>query len=300
MKKTLLASAIIAATGAMSVAQAESTLTGSLRYGIDINDDTATINNYGSRIIYKGSNDAGVFGSLELRLDDARNGSVVNRKFEVGMGGDWGKVALGVIDPVFDKAGSIDITWWNNGVGLLSSDEAQGGLRYENAFGGLSLFASVHGFADPVATNPAEPDSEIDRADLALLYSAGPITVGAGVASLVGGEPNSDGMKTALHGGYKFDGGEIMATFGVQDADFDGSTADLEGLNIQVVFGNIFGWYGQEERDAAGAATPSRIGIGYTQQLSDRALIWYELFSDDPDTDEDATTSLNAALKFDF
>ena len=293
MKKALLATAIAAATGAMSVAQAESSLTGSLRYGINANDDTTTLQNFGSRIKYDGKNDAGVFGKLELRLADSRNGTVVNRHYAVGMGGDWGKVSLGVLDPAFDMAGNRDLTWWNGGFGQLGSAEANGGIRYDRSFGAVSIAVSAHMFTDA-------GNEDVDRVDGAILYSAGGITLGAAVASNTGGAANNDGSKTAVTAAYAFDGGQIRAVVGSQEAEFNGAAGDTDALNVQVAFGDIYAWYGQTEVDGSGS-TPTSIGVGYTQSLSDRALIWYELFSSDPDTaGSDTTTALNAALKFDF
>jgi len=302
MKKVLVASAIAAAIGGMSVAQAESTLTGSLRYGINANSDAVTLQNYGSRIKYDGSNDAGVFGKLELRLADSRNGTVVNRHYAVGMGGDWGKVSLGVLDPAFDAVGDRNLSWWNGGFGLLGSNEAHGGIRFDKSMGAVSIALSAHAFADTVDDTGAaltNADDAIDRVDASLLYSADALTFGVAVASLAGGEPNNDGSKTAVHLGYKFDGGQVRATVGSQDADFSGAAGDKSGLNLQAAFGNVYGWYGQTEVDGSNQ-TATHIGLGYTQSLSDRALIWYELFSSDPDDGSDAVTSLNAALKFDF
>ncbi|MEM9602347.1 MAG: porin [Pseudomonadota bacterium] len=293
MKKALLATAIAAATGAMSVAHAESSLTGSLRYGINANDDSTTLQNFGSRIKMSGSNDAGVFGKLELRLSDSRNGNVVNRTYAVGMKGDWGQVSLGVIDPAFDKAGNRDLTWWNGGFGQLGSAEANGGIRYDGSAGAVSFAVSAHLFSD--ANN-----EDVDRVDGAIVYSAGALTLGAAVASNTGGAANNDGSKTAVTGAYKFDGGQIRLVVGSQDADFDGSAGDTDAFNVQVAFGDVYAWIGSTEEDGTDY-TREGVGIGYTQSLSDRALIWYELFSQDGATaaDEDVT-ALNAALKFDF
>ncbi len=287
MKKVLVASAIAAVMGGTSIAQAESTLTGSLRYGINANDDSVTLQNYGSRIKYDGSNDAGVFGKLELRLADSRNGTVVNRHYSVGMGGDWGKVSLGVQDAAFDMVGDRNLSWWNGGFGLPGTAEANGGIRFDKSMGNVSL--AISAFMNGTTTD------DVDVADVALLYAADALTVGAAVQSNVGG----DGSKTALHAGYKFDGGQVRATIGNTEAEFNGAAGDTAGLNLQAAFGNVYGWYGQTEVDGSNQ-TATHIGLGYTQSLSDRALIWYELFSSDPDDGSDAVTSLNAALKFDF
>ena len=318
MKKLLL-SVAVATIVAAPIAQAGSSLTGSLRYGVDINsnDDNAfTVKNYGSRIKMAGDTAIGSntgYGKLELRLADSRNGGVVNRTYAVGMKGDFGDLSVGVQDTAFDQA-TADRSWWNGAnTGLVGDrNEKHGAVRYNKSFGAVSLTAG--------AAMQATGAEDLDLFDIALKYSGGPITVAAAmqskefdaVAAVAGALPTlttaqvlpvaasaaRTGSAVSVMGGYNWGSGDATLTYGVEDEDFTG-TVERTALLAQFGMGDFYGFYGQSELDGA-AETPTLIGVGYTQNLSDQSLIWYELFSEDADDGSDAVTALNAAFKIDF
>lgn len=298
MKKIAL-SVAVATIVAAPIAQAGSSLTGSLRYGFAYTDDGAndaqtTLQNFGSRIKMAGDSDLGNgmtgYGNLELRLSDSRNGDVVNRTYRVGVKGAFGDLSLGVQDTAFDIA-NPDRTWWNGGFGLVGKrSEKHGALRYSKMFNDaveLRVGAAMQK-NDPGAEEAA------DIFDIGVKYAANNITLAAAMQS----DAASEGTATAVSGGYNFGSGDFTVTYGIEDEDFAGG-AEVTGLDIQVGFGNFFGWYGQKEADGADS-TPSSIGVGYTQSLGPQTTMWYELFSNDPDTDADASMALNAVLKVDF
>ena len=314
MKKLLL-SAAVATIVAAPIANAGSSLTGSLRYGLNYTDSgtlvddptTASadlidpdgqldIQNFGSRIKMAGDTDLGNgmtgYGALELRLAGARNGGVGNRFYNVGVKGDFGDLSFGLQDTAFDIA-NPDRTWWNAGTGLVGKrNEKNGALVYKKSFGDIELRAGAQ-----MTNNTVGSEETADIADFGVKYAANNITLAAAVQN----DAAADGSATAIMGGYNFGAGDFTVTYGVEDDKFSGAGVDKTGIDIQAGFGNFYGWYSQTELDVDGAATPSRIGVGYTHKLSDQMLIWTELFSDDPDTaNDDATTSLNTVLKIDF
>ncbi len=312
MKKTLIAAAAVAATSlavpvvsqADSHAKTTSKLVGSLRYGFayadpggDADADLSS-QNFGSRIIWSGSSDLGTgttaFANLELRLNDARNANVVNRKYRVGLKGDFGKVSWGIQDTAIDLV-TPDRTWWNGGSGYVTlRNEKPGAVKYENSFGDIKLAAAIQ-------AAPNDDDNDVaDVFDVAVKYSANGVTLGAGVQTQAGnGDPvANDGTAFQVVGGYNFGAGDITIGFGVADEDFTGG-AEVTGIEAQAAFGDIYAWFGSRDND--GGANPTRIGLGYTQKIGPQALLWYELFSDDPDTDgSDNTLAFNMALKIDF
>lgn len=313
MKKLLL-SVAVATIVAAPIAQAGSSLTGSIRYGLNFTDsgtmvdDPTTvavdsidpdaqinIENFGSRIKMAGDSDLGNgmtgYGKLELRLDGARGGAVNNRMYAVGVKGNFGDLSFGLQDTAFDIA-NPDRTWWNGGTGLIGKrSEKNGAVVYKKSFGDIEMRAGAQ-----MINNTVESEEAADIIDFGVKYAANNITLAAAVQN----DAAADGSATAIMGGYNFGAGDITVTYGVEDEDFSGAGADKTGIDVQAGFGNFYGWYSQTEVDLAGAPTPNRIGVGYTHSLSDQMLIWTELFSDDPDTDDDATVSLNTVLKIDF
>lgn len=302
MKKILLVVAV-GVTMAAPFAMAESKLIGSLRYGaafVDNGDGTdaeLSSQNFGSRIKWSGSADLDngmtSFGKMELRLSDSRNGDVVNRMYAVGVKGGFGTVSLGVQDSAFDLV-NPDRTWWNGGTGLVGNrSEKNGVVKYENSFGDVAV---------AVAATMQAGDDDADAADIfdaAIKYSANGITAGVGIQSLAGnGDPvTNDGTAFALTGGYNFGAGDVTLTYGVEDEDYTGG-AEKTGIDLQAGFGDFFAWFSSIDND--GGTNPTRVGLGYTQNIGPKTLIWYEAFSTDADDDTDTDIALNVALKIDF
>lgn len=308
MKKLALAVSV-ATIVAAPLAQAGSTLTGSLRYGVaytddGVNDGQFSAQNFGSRIKWAGDTDLGNgatgYGKLELRLNDARNGDaqntdgtnalgVVNRMYAVGIKGGFGDLSFGVQDTAYDIA-NPDRTWWNGGYGLTGKrNEKNGAVVYKKGFGDIDLAIGAQ-----MVSNTAGEEEVADIVDAGVKYSANNIMLAAAIQS----DTASEGTATAVSGGYNFGAGDFTVTYGIEDEDFTGG-AEKTGLDVQVGFGNFYGWYGQTELDGADS-TPFRVGVGYTQSLNEQMLVWYELFSTDLDDDSDATMAFNAALKIDF
>ncbi len=310
MKKTLVALAAVSllAPLAAQAAGTSSTLVGSLRYGLaysdpgDGADGDFSSQNFGSRIKWAGSSDLGTgttaFGQLELRLNSARNSNVVNRHYRVGLEGDFGKVSLGLQDSAFDLV-NPDPSWWNGGAGLGGNRaEKPGTVKYENSFGDVA-------FAAAVTAETGDTDNDFaDLFDIAAKYSANGITLGAGMQTLAGDAASAhlgtgDGSAFAITGGYNFGAGWFDVTFGVEDEDFNAvGGSEVTNMHLNVVFGDVYGWFGSKETD--GGNTPTGMGIGYTQSLGPKTLIWYELFQNDADDGSDADLGINMALKLDF
>ncbi|MGB0867453.1 MAG: porin [Granulosicoccaceae bacterium] len=303
MKKVLL-SVAVATIVAAPMAQAGSSLTGSLRYGFAYTDNgdgadaQMTLQNFGSRIKMAGDSDLGNgmtgYGNLELRLNNERDnaddatGGIGNRIYRVGLKGSFGDISFGLQDTAFDIA-NPDRTWWNGGAGLMGKrNEKNGALRYSKSFGDVELRAGAQMVSDA--------DADVaDIFDIGVKYAANNITLAAAIQN----DAASEGTATAISGGYNFGAGDFTVTYGIEDEDFNGGVEET-GLSVQVGFGDFYGWYGQTEEDTDGAATPSSIGVGYTQSLGPQTTMWYELFQNDADDDTDADMALNAVLKVDF
>ena len=297
MKKLALA-VTVATIVAAPIAQAGSTLTGSLRYGLNfsddgVNDSQIDVTNFGSRIKWAGDTDLGAgktgYGKLELRLNDARNANVVNRMYAVGIKGGFGDISFGVQDTAFDIA-NPDRTWWNGGTALVGNrDEKNGAVTYKNSFGDISMAIGAQ-----MTNNAVGAEEAADIIDAGVKYSANNIMLAAAVQS----DTASEGTATAISGGYNFGAGDFTLTYGIEDEDYTGG-AERTGLDFQAGFGNFYGWYSQTEFDGADE-TPFRAGLGYTHTLNDQMLIWTELFTTDADDGSDAAMGFNSALKIDF
>lgn len=308
MKKLLL-SVAVATIVAAPLAQAGSSLTGSMRYGFEYTDNgtddaQTNVRNFGSRIKMAGDTDLGNgmtgYGNLELRMNNEKDytqdskdsGGVGNRTYRVGVKGNFGDISFGLQDTAFDIA-NPDRTWWNGGTGLIGKrSEKNGAVRYSKMFGDIELRAGAQ-----MVNNAANAEEAADIVDFGVKYAANNITLAAAVQN----DAAADGSATAISGGYNFGAGDITVTYGVEDEDFSGEGADKTGIDIQAGFGNFYGWYSQTEVDLDGAPTPNRIGVGYTHKMSDQMLIWTELFQTDPDTaGSDSAMALNTTLKIDF
>lgn len=305
MKNTLLpvVAVSVALVAPLAMAESESSLVGSVRYGValvdsgDGTDAEFSYQNFGSRIKLSGSRDLDngmtSFGKMEIRLSDSRNGNTVNRMYAVGIKGGFGTVSLGVQDSAFDLV-NPDRAWWNGGMGLVGNRiEKNGVIKYENSSGDVSV---------AVAATMQAGDDDADAADIvdaAIKYSANGITAGVGVQSLAGnGDPvTNDGTAFAVTGGYNFGAGDFTLTYGVEDEDYTGG-AERTGIDLQAGFGDVYAWFSSMDND--GGTNPTRVGLGYTQKLGPKTLIWYEAFSTDADDGSDADIALNAVLKIDF
>eukprot|EP00095_Tigriopus_kingsejongensis_P004891 snap_masked-scaffold1_size3401120-processed-gene-14.18 protein:Tk04891 transcript:snap_masked-scaffold1_size3401120-processed-gene-14.18-mRNA-1 annotation:"cytidine deaminase" len=225
------------------LAQAGSSLTGSIRYGLNYSDDGTNdaqinIENFGSRIKMAGDSDLGNgmtgYGKLELRLNADRNSNVVNRMYAVGVKGNFGDLSFGLQDTAFDIA-NPDRTWWNGGTGLVGKrNEKNGAVVYKKSFGDIEMRAGAQ-----MINNAVDAEETADIFDFGVKYAANNITLAAAMQN----DAASDGTATAISGGYNFGAGDFTVTYGVEDEDFSGAGADKTGIDIQAGFGNFYGWY---------------------------------------------------------
>jgi len=292
MKKSVLALSIAAMLVAPSIQAVE--LGGSVRYGLVHNtkdDGDSSLQNRGSRLKGSGDIDLGNgltgLGSFELRLADERNGEVVNRKYSIGVKGDFGSFEMGVRDTAYDLSTS-DGTYWNGAFGLLGNRiEKNGAFVYKKSAGDVTF--AIGGQMDPDDTD----NDALDLVDAAVKYKANGLTLAAGVQSLA-----DDGVATNLTAGYDFSGWKARITLGTEDEDYTGG-AEKTALNIQAFAGDAYAWYGLIDTDEGGPEA-TRVGLGYVLKLGPKTLIWTEVFSQDPDDGTDTFSAVNVILKRDF
>jgi predicted porin len=169
MKKSTIALAVAAALVASAAAQAETTLYGSIRAGIQwtnadievedinspgdvfdtINDGVWTVKDESSRWGIKGSEDLGnglsAIYQVEWGFNTAdNNGGLNGREQWVGLGGGFGRVRLGTTEsPYYTVAGRVDVfitSFWN--YSLMPNTRRNNALIYDLP-GGLPVTGGV-------------------------------------------------------------------------------------------------------------------------------------------------------------
>ena len=188
MNKKLLTLAVAAAMVAPAAVMADATMYGKVRLAVESYDnagtDFARIQNYGSRIGVKGSEDLGgglkAVYKMEFGVDIAGSvdefgsgNSISNRNAYVGLAGDWGTMVLGRHDtPLKMSTGKLDYFGDQAGDNGLSYTEAQtdrranGTLAYITPnMGGLTIAAAV------VPGENSQADGLADAYSVAAMYN---------------------------------------------------------------------------------------------------------------------------------
>lgn len=190
MKKTTLAIAVAGVVGALGITSVASAMDfsvyGSIRAGVYQNktDDTPAsvplnimakkgrdaletgVDNFGSRIGMKGSEDLGNGSSagfhFERSADDA--GRLKRRHENVWIKGGWGKLTLGQSGNIFRNAANWDQSYWLGGVANFTNG-GDGGSRvnaitYNSNISGPFSFG-LQAVADDAGVEPEEAMSEV-------------------------------------------------------------------------------------------------------------------------------------------
>lgn len=304
--KTLAVTAAASAVALTAVpAAAESDLSASVRMGITYeetrdNDGEIFMSNFGTRIKWSGTTEIreGLEGisyiELGLDADDVNNGeSGANhtRELWAGVAGDFGTVKMGAQKAAFfDLISShTDIAWWGSCWTQQECDREARVLKLNGGSGALTYAASVS------LTDDADDDFA-DQIEFGANYDLGEYLLGV-AASIQDDEGDRDGgtMIGLLASGTL---GKIDLRITYQDinAEYLNSEEDSEHLTIAAQLGNAYVVHNDGNN---GGATADYTTIGYTYDISDSALMYFEYQTIDSDAGEDDTIG-RAVLKYDF
>lgn len=294
MKKTLIAMAVLAASGA-AMAQSTVTLYGRVDASVGTvkntvaavaGESTTSVFNgsagglTGSRWGMRGSEDLGgglkVIFQLENRynVDTGTDTSGFSGDAHVGLSGGFGTVTLGRTYTAYDSVNSISLssnvfdsaftpTGDVYGSGGGYSNRGANQIKYVSpSFGGVNVAVS-HALDENAAVST-------DISSLAVIYAAGPLKVGGAYQ-----EDTTDDF-TTITGSYDF--GVVSLSGGWSDRD--GPTSDdtefSMGVNVPLNAVNLSaGFAVGKTKDATGTtAKASGFGIGATYSLSKRTRLY--------------------------
>jgi len=308
MKKTLIALAAVAATGA-TMAQSSVTISGAFDLGIVRNGAAGTTaldtSNGLSQIVFSGTEDLGgglranfvlqQRFSLEGGNNDGTNAG--RRTYQgastVGLSGGFGAIRLGREIETFNKWNNYADPWgtvrtasiafnsgWAQSAAVLDGGDIgrTDGFHYDSpSFGGFRVSATV-GLKDQSAAARGGAAAEANgHTSLAGVYSGGPLTVGAAWQS-----NRKDEDSFAVFGGYNF--GAVDVRLGYQNSDMiaggfnntavGGAVGDYKAWQISAIvpMGATTFMAGYMREDRAGVKN-NKFGLGATYALSKRTSI---------------------------
>ncbi|WP_439112904.1 porin [Hydrogenophaga sp.] len=277
MKKTLIALAAVAVTGA-AFAQSTVTLSGQLdvSYGKLIGETKGTMSEvHGSRVRFLGSEDLGGglkanFGLEErLRVDNGEASGVrFNGYSTVGLSGGFGSVNFGrQYTANFTNANNKADPWGGDTAGALRAIGMQttyvrtaNSVRYDGAFGPVKVAASV-GLKEGAATK--------NDTSFAVSYAAGALEVGLGQDN---GADNGD----VLNAFATYDLGVAKLAFGLGNKETGAGVETkgwLIGATIPAGPGAARVGYARAKNDTTGVTTNAKFAIGYQYPLSKRTRL---------------------------
>lgn len=281
MKKSLIALAVLAASGAV-MAQSSVTIAGKVNVGYQkLSDTPAGFNDvHGSRWSMSGVEDLGggmkaTFG-FEQRfaadtglLNTAGVGALFNGYSKVGLAGGFGAVNFGrqynsgflevanAVDP-FGGDGVAALRTAGMGPAFVRVDNS---IRYDGAFGPVK-FSVSHGLSEVAGTD--------NTSNFALTYAGGPIaaglTYGKGAASI---------SQTSLFGAYNFGVARVTLGFNTYDDGTAAGALDRKGylLGLTAPVGSGVAKVGYARSETAGVRKISKFGLGYQYNLSKRTSL---------------------------
>ncbi len=252
MKKTLLALAVLAASGA-AFAQSSVTLYGVADLGlVKTTGMSAQMtgngvgNNGNSRFGLKGTEDLG--GGLKANFNfeagvngetGATDANMFQRAANVSLSGGFGEVRLGrglslgwSAAAAYELTGTANYSSWANTFGFVGGTRNNSEFRYTSPefVPGLKVGIGYQAKADNVigakaatATDAAIPGVETSKVDMAVIYANGPIAASAAYSKPSGGEKSF-----MLGGGYTFGNFKVAASY--QDPAGDSKGFTVGGL----------------------------------------------------------------------
>lgn len=307
MQKKILLGAVLAA-GISSMAMAdENSLSASIRIGATYVDSETVdkdfaLSNFGSRIKWSGEKDlenglTGI-GYLEFGFNpdnNARGSSGIDRTRHAwgGLKGGFGSVKIGAQYASFYDlvSGHTDIAWWGSCWTQFECGRETRVLKYSGQTGPLSYSASVQG-------NPEDEGNDAgDQIELGFNYIVGGVVLG--LATSVHADDGEDEGGTLIGGVVKGNAGPVGLglTFQLADEDFADSDDDFTNVTLSGTFGNAYAVY---NRGDSGSNNPQYGTLGYTLNIGEGTLMYFEYQFIDDDTPADEETILRATYKYDF
>lgn len=246
MKKTLIALAVLAASGA-AMAQSSVTLYGAIDLGVGKYDGgktqmtgSETLNNGTSRIGLRGVEDLGSGLKAGFNYEtaiDAEDGasSGWTRAANVWLGGNWGTFKMGrTLTPsyyglaAYELTGAANYSVIGNTYGYVGSN-ARNSSQFSYKTPSLSGFSAEIGYITKSDFSGAAANK--DKVDANVIYANGPIGVGLSYNKVKGEKANY-----ALGGKYNFGNFALAASY--QDArNFNGVRRSGASLGGSVAFG---------------------------------------------------------------
>jgi len=305
MKKTLVALAVLAASGAV-MAQSSVTLSGTISVGIlDSGAATAkpTVSRLGGganaiNIVTVEDLGGGLKGGFDsqMRFNSATGdrtsagvGAALFHVANVYISGGFGTVRMGKI---VEASNCAFDPWGCTGGAGLSAGTTTGGLIAAGTIANAVSYntPTLAGFSASYNTSVSTRANE--RTVLSLNYANGPLSAqflqsnsSANTAGdVVGGSPaitDVDGQGTSIGASYNF-GVANVSVFNAKTKNAAGVvTNDINGLGLTVPMGSItlLGGYTKDKKAAATADT--RVALGMNYALSKRTTLGADVFKQD-------------------
>ena len=294
---------------ATSAAHAETSLDASFRFGIQFTDDDQDSADLGvftdeSKIRLNHSsqiNDSlSAIAKLELEIEpdnitDNSSGFGRTREAWVGVKSSFGRITVGTQYTSFyaTVSGVTDIALTASCLSQQRCDEDDNVLKYSGESGSIKYTSSAR---------LAESDDGTDIADeleLGASFGTGPISFGVATSFRASEGNQSSGFLIGGVASTSLDNGlELGLGLQVADSDFTGSG----DTSTQVTFSGAYGSFYTVLNLADGLVDDagSYGTVGYTHQLSDNALLYFEGLIFDGNDDLGTLFGLLAAFKYDF
>jgi predicted porin len=284
MKKSLIALAVLAASGAV-MAQSSVTVYGKLETSYQkLSSAGATLGGiHGSRVGFRGTEDLG--GGLKANFqmehrftpdDGAQGGGVMwNGLSTVGVSGGFGSVNFGrQYTASFLGANNMADPFGGDGAGALRSI----GMRTTNVDGTLRVGNSIkyNGSFGPVnvavSTGLKEAAAGSNHLGMAIGYAAGPVGVGFGFDKGTTVAAGAQPKVTNFYASYNLGFAKVtLGTGKSQNTAADGKGM-LLGVTAPVGTGTLMAGYASA-KTLAGVSTNSKFGLGYAYPLSKRTSL---------------------------
>jgi len=304
LKSTAIAMAVAGTVAAPVAVQAGADeIYASARIGIwNVDQDGVSdldVRSFDSRFGATGETDLGNgltgFGTYELDVDfntDIGESDISVRHRFVGLKGDFGSVLLGQTYHTFYNyvVGPLDIPWWHSGYAMVNyrsrTDKA---ITYDGGAGAVSFGASLYFISDADEEAP-------DEIELGFSYGLGNSTLALAYQSTEttqGSAGTDDDIVGIAWSGIGIGDTTLGVSFMNQDAD--------DGLVVDWVIGNAYLHVESLAVDATDQDILS-LTLGYTQSLSRKTSLYYEINNIDYDTgnSDDDRIAVMAVLTYEI
>jgi len=306
MKKSLIALAVLASTGA-AMAQSSVTLYGIVDVNLQSAKTTGTprqtlessggIN--GSRFGFKGTEDLG--GGLKALFvleggfnvdtgSSGKAGSIFNRLSYVGLGGSFGEFDIGNIgtayddtainsDPLWDGLFAPAYTVWQNGAGYNS--KPGNSIKYSSpSFGGVTVAASYALGENKTATSSAKGVAAVN-----VQYTGGPLYLSLAYqedskAHTTAGRTGAASYKDVLaNASYDLGVVKLQGSYNQNTTDLDLKSNQFQfGVDVPVGPALVLstGYAYSKDKDNGGVTGTKRdgLGLGAKYSLSKRTFVY--------------------------